>query len=79
MRNTIGDIAVTNTSRKTNYFRDLRHYLEKRSSPFLSFRFVLSMFLNFGNFLPSCSHKKASYKKRVSPAFKQMTRILSEI
>ena len=36
MYNTIGDVALANTSRETKYFHDVVQYPNKSSSPFIS-------------------------------------------
>ena len=66
MHNTVGDVSLTNISRETNYFHDLVQYLKcKKFSPFLSFTYVLSMFLNLRRFpaSPVFILKKRSYQK----------------
>ena len=54
MHNNMGDVALTNISRETNYFHDLCSIrdkdTDKESSPFLNIGYFLSMSINFGQF-----------------------------
>ena len=64
MCNTKSDVAMMNICRETNYFHVLCSIQNKNSSPFLSLRYVLSLFLNFGHFSASRPDKKMVLTKR---------------
>ena len=61
MHNTIGDVALTNIGRKTNYSMILCSVQYKSSWPFLSLGYILSISFNLGHFSASCSYEKKMF------------------
>ena len=59
MRNTKGDVALTNISRETNYLQ----YPKQKFFAFPQPRTCFSTFLNFGHFQPYILIKKVLIKK----------------